>query len=279
MAWDKPLLRMVDQYHLLPQAYTYGLAFTLEITHPRKAFLLGQVSDGGWWYYFPVAMAVKSPLATITMLLAAIGALFRLRLRGHGWAIICLTIPAALYAVMAVRSNLNIGVRHMMPVVPLAFIAIGVVMSRHTRLAAGLLVLLAVESAIVFPNDLAYFNLAAGGSRGGVRILSDSNLDWGQDLPLLAEWQRKHPEKRLYLSYFGTSPPSSYGVTFTNVGAGYNFLPTTRLVPGESGVIAVSATHLQGLYVPDNLQWFYKALREQDPIAVLGGTIYLYEWR
>jgi hypothetical protein len=271
-----PVLRIVDHYHLLPQAYTYGLAYTIDSTNTRDAFLFERKSNTGWWYYFPVAMAVKTPVAMIAALFAALG-LCRWRLRKHGWTLACLIIPAAIYTALALRSHLNIGLRHMLPVYPLAFIAIGVVLSKYRKTAITLLTLLAVESTIAYPDYMAYFNLLAGGPRGGVRILSDSNLDWGQDLPLLADWQAKHPGTKLYLSYFGTADPASYGVQYTNVGAGYGFVPTT--MPTDPGVIAVSATHLQGMYVAPNLQWFYRALRTQKPIDVLGGTIYLYEWK
>jgi hypothetical protein len=38
-----------------------------------SAFLLGQYSETGWWYYFFVAFAVKTPLATLALLALAAG--------------------------------------------------------------------------------------------------------------------------------------------------------------------------------------------------------------
>jgi hypothetical protein len=46
-----------------------------------------------------------------------------------------------------------------------------------------------------YPHELAYFNELAGGPRNGYAHLLHSNLDWGQDLLLAAEWQRQHPSK------------------------------------------------------------------------------------
>jgi hypothetical protein len=273
-------LRLIDRAKLLPQSYTFGLAYTLHSAEHRLGYLFGNTSSTGWWYYFPVAMAVKTPLATIAMLIAAIALLAksaRSRLRKHAWLAICLALPAGVYLIMAMRSSLNLGIRHMLPVYPLAFVAIAVVLAKHRRTAMVLLVLLAIESFAVFPNYLAYFNVAVGGSRGGFKILSDSNLDWGQDLKGLADWQAAHPGKKLYLSYFGTADPNSYGVDYTNVGAGYAFNPQ-RSSTDAPGVVAVSATHLQGLYVANDLKPFYEKLRQQSPIDVIGGSIYLYNW-
>jgi hypothetical protein len=273
------ILETIDRHRLLPHAYTYGLSYTLHSVPERKAFLLGEIRNTGWWYYFPLAMAVKTPLATIAMLLAAVALVWRLPLKRHGWTAACLLIPAGLYMAVAMRSNLNIGIRHVIPVYPLAFVAIGVVLSRFQKVAVALLVVLAIECLAAYPNYIAYFNVAVGGSKGGFHILSDSNLDWGQDLPALAAWQEKNPRKKLYLSYFGISDPAAYGVRYTNAGIGYAFGLPGPAEPVGPGVFAVSASHLQGTYVPDEYRELYERLRRTKPIAVLNGTLYLYEWK
>jgi hypothetical protein len=273
------VLETIDQHRLLPHAYTYGLSYTLHSAAERKAFLLGEIRNTGWWYYFPLAMAVKTPLATIAMVLAAVTLAWRLPLGRHAWTSSCLLIPLGLYLAVAMRSNLNIGIRHMIPVYPLAFVVIGVVLSRYRGLATGLLVVLAIECLAAYPDYIAHFNPAAGGPKGGMHILSDSNLDWGQDLPALAEWQAKHPSRKLYLSYFGIADPAAYGVRYTNAGAGYAFGLPGPPEPPPGSVFAVSATHLQGMYVADKDRELYDRLRRTPPMAVLNGTLYLYEWK
>jgi len=274
------VLQIVDYMHLLPASYTFGLAYTLD-SAARGAFLLGKHSTTGFLYYFPVAMAVKTPLATLAAVLIAVVLVFtrkgRAQLKKHRWVAVCLMIPAYVYFLAAIRSTLNIGVRHMLPVYPLMFIATAAVLCKHRKLLVGLAVVLAMESLTAFPNYLSYFNVAAGGSRGGLAILSDSNLDWGQDLKLLAAWQADHASTTLYLDYFGTADPSVYGIRYINTGAGYGFL-TKSIYPAQPGVIAVSATHLQGVYVKESYIDFYDMLRKQTPQEVLGGSIYLYKW-
>ena len=134
----------------------------------------------------------------------------------------------------------------------------------------------AVESCCAYPNYLPFFNLLAGGSRGGLRLLSDSNLDWGQDLPLLAAWQRSHPDQKLYLAYFGTADPAYYGIRYTNVADGYSEGPPAQHI-NSPGVFAISATTLQGPYCGQTLgKPTWCTLWKLKPFEVLGGSIYLF---
>jgi hypothetical protein len=134
-----------------------------------------------------------------------------------------------------------------------------------------LILALAVESCCAYPNYIPFFNVFAGGARGGLRLLSDSNLDWGQDLPLLAAWQRKHPDQKLFLAYFGSTDPAYYGICYTNLPGGYIAGPPVQQVDGP-GVMAISATTLQGAYC----EQAWMSLWSLKPIDVLGGSIYLF---
>jgi hypothetical protein len=245
-------------------------------------------------------MLYKTPLATLAALAAAAsGALWLALRRGPApdgaapgawetvWLAGCLLLPAALTLGLAVRSSLDIGLRHVLPAYPPLFLAAGWAFSaalaraRRAALAAGALLAagLAAESVAAAPDYLAFFNAAAGGSRGGVRHLGDSNLDWGQDLPLLAAWQARHPEEPLYLAYFGLVDPAFYGIRYRNLPGGYPFGETPSL-PGEDGaVVAISATKLQCLYLGEDLAPFFRRFGRSRPTEVLGGTIYVYDLR
>jgi hypothetical protein len=197
---------------------------------------------------------------------------------------VCVGVPLVIYALAAISSNLNLGVRHVLPLYPLIYVAIGMSAARVwiakpqvTKIAgAALAVGLAVESIVAFPNYIAFFNVAAGGSRGGLALLSDSNLDWGQDLPLLARWQREHPDVTLFFCYYGSTDPAAYGIRYLNLPGGY-YLDRDFHRPDQPGVMAISASRLQGAFLSPPLSSYYARIREQQrPIAVLGGTIYLY---
>jgi 4-amino-4-deoxy-L-arabinose transferase-like glycosyltransferase len=281
------IIQAIDQKHLMPHAWNYGFAYTYRHAIARPSFLLGEYGMTGWWYYFPLAMLFKTPVGT---LLAAAGASVLLFRRSrpklhwpHAWAIATLLLPPAIYMAIAMRTNLNLGLRHVLPVYPFIFVALGIAAAkvwnarvRAARIAlTAIPTLLLIETAVAYPNYIAFFNAPSGGSRGGLRLLSDSNLDWGQDLPLLAEWQKRHPNEKLYLLSFGSVDPAFYGIRYTKLAGGF-FMgekPETVTTPG---VIAISATQLQGTHFPQ-IRADAQRLRNRPPREVLGGTIYLYD--
>ena len=137
---------------------------------------------------------------------------------------------------------------------------------------------LALESTLAHPNYIAFFNAASGGARGGLRLLGDSNLDWGQDLLALSRWQAEHPHVRLYLCYFGSVDPAVYGIRYINLPGG-TYLNNETHEPDQRGVIAISAYKLQGMGLTDEQRQFYRTLLDgQQPIEIVGSSIYLFEY-
>jgi 4-amino-4-deoxy-L-arabinose transferase-like glycosyltransferase len=284
------VIMVMDGMHFLPQAWLNGLLYTYQSALERQTFLMGEYSTKGWWYYFPAAILFKTPLATLLAAALAMGVLVvYLRRQGRrsllSWTAACLAIPPAFFLASAMRSNLNLGLRHILPVLPFIYVSIGIAATytwqhrrKPARVVLGVLALgLAVETLASFPNFIPFFNAAAGGPKGGVKLLGDSNLDWGQDLKLLAQWQQDHPNVPLYLTYFGLADPWAYGIRYVNFPGGYRFGPDYE-VTSDPGVLAISATHLQGIYTTDEMRDAYAPLRNVEPIDVLGGSIYLYRW-
>ena len=285
-----------DRHRLLPQAWLAGLLDTYATTRVRSAYLLGEVRRDGWWYYFPLAILFKTPLAT---LIAATGAIvvpvgWRARGKVHGsavgfgidaWDAVCLGVPMLVYGLSLITSKLNLGLRHALPLYPFAYVLIGVVVARQWIAApratvitcVALLLGLAVETARAFPSYIPFFNVIFEPRR--IHLLGDSNLDWGQDLTLLARWSREHAGTRLYLCYFGGADPRYYLPDVIPLRG--TDPPDLPQIPGPDapGVIAVSATHVQGIYRDAATSAFYRELlRRQQPLDVLGGSIYLFEW-
>ena len=134
---------------------------------------------------------------------------------------------------------------------------------------AGLLVF---ESALAYPDYLAFFNIPAGGSEAGPEYLADSNSDWGQDLKKLKTYMEANGIAEVCFSYFGASDPEYYGIQRRH-------LPISsekEAIRELDCVAAVSATHLVGLYTePGNYSW----LRRREPDARIGYTIYVYDLR
>ena len=282
---------LAQRYRLLPEAWLNGLLYTHMTTRLQSSFLCGEFSAVGWWYYFPLAVLFKTPAATLLSgILAAMVLLFFTKNAAESkhrldlWALLCLAVPFTLYAGLAFTSNVNLGLRHALPLYPFSFILIGWAASRAWRLwrwRAGLVIAalaagLVTESVASFPNYLGFFNTVSGGSRAGIHLLGDSNMDWGQDLKTLASWARENPDRKLQLCYFGMADPAYYGIDYINLPGGYRFGPRPRL-PVNQGIVAISATHLQGIHFRPDLRRLYAPLREAPPMTVLGTSIYLYD--
>jgi hypothetical protein len=161
-----------------------------QIGHP--AFLLGQFSNRGWWYYFPVALAVKTPLGFLALLAIGLYQCWRNRTRLSYLLPVafCLGILAP-----AMTANVNIGVRHVLPVylgfsIVAALAVVQMARAKWTGIAAAALVLWTVEAgAISHPDYLPYFNELVRGDPDAVLI--DSDYDWGQDTKRLAHRLRE----------------------------------------------------------------------------------------
>jgi hypothetical protein len=234
----------------LPDAYLLGLAQTFASSQSRAAFLLGEYSTSGWRSYFPIAFAIKTPLATIILLLAGVAALARQRVRVHDPVLVAgLATFAVLYAGYVINSRLNIGHRHLLPLYPLLYVIAGAASAWWTSragrwLVRGGVVWLAGANAYIYPHYLAYFNELIGGPANGRHYLVDSNLDWGQDLLRLAAYTRQHPREPIKLAYFGSGVPTYY-LPCTALPSNDPFEPRADLT---AGTYVVSLTQLSGVY-------------------------------
>jgi hypothetical protein len=127
------------------------------------------------------------------------------------------------YGASAITTNLNIGHRHLLPLyLPLMILAGATGAWLWRRKTAGrtvLACLFVAQVAVVasiHPHYLSYFNFFAGGPANGYRHLTDSNVDWGQDLPSLARWLERHEGEikndEVYIGYFGRDDPARLGI-------------------------------------------------------------------
>jgi hypothetical protein len=276
---------LVRKLQLLPDAWTYGFLHFLDHAQTRPAFLMGEHSETGWRHYFLVTFALKTPLPLL-VLGGVAGVLFA-RARADQRRLAFVWVPFALYFAMALTRTINIGHRHLLPVYPFLFVAAGHAAavlwhaSRRRGPARAVLALLmawyAAGTGRVHPHYLAYFNELAGGPANGYRYLVDSNLDWGQDLVSLRAYMERHAVPRLKLLYFGTADPGYYGVACDRL-PGYQPPPPSTLVhevrPGD--LVAVSATHLQGVYLDPEVKVLADLLRARRPVAVIGYSIFVY---
>jgi len=278
-------VRAAHAVHALPDPYLYGFLRFFRHSEARPSFLLGRRSDHGFWYFFPVTFALKTPLALIALL--ALGLLVRAspavpRAGPFVW------VPVAVFALLTLTRGINIGHRHLLPAYPFLFVLAARSaawaaerMRAGARLPAAAVALLSAwmvaGTVRIHPHYLAYFNEAAGGPAMGYRRLVDSSLDWGQDLIRLREWAEGHGVAELKLSYFGTALPEYYGVP-AQLLPGY-MPPVPRRTVREihrGDIVAVSATNLQGVYLEKESQPLMEKLRGLTPLAEVGYSILVY---
>jgi|GEM_PF-268083 len=225
----------------LPTQYLLGFdvqKVELEQTG-RPSYLRGELRNGGWWYYYLYALAIKVPLGTWLLFglascrpappMARDREASRSTVRATRRDELFLLMPIVLLLIL-VSSQLgyNRHLRYILPIAPFAFLWISRVVTvfdaqqRRWWLATGAALLWSVASSLsVYPHSLAYFNWLAGGPRHGHDHLISSNIDWGQDLLYLRQWQQEHPEARpLHLAYHGFVDPQALGIEFMAIPPG-----------------------------------------------------------
>jgi hypothetical protein len=287
------LLVSAREAKLLPEAYLYGLSHQLKVGGTAESYLMGDIRPWGWWYYFLVTFAIKTPVPLLLFLVLSI-LTNRNYWRNNPLGTACLMGPIVVYFTMISASGWNIGHRHLLPIYPPLFILAGALASWAIRQAAlvrlGLVVLVCwyiLSSASVFPHYLAYFNELIGGPDNGHRYLVDSNLDWGQDLKGLKRYMDEQGIDRIWLSYFGQASPDYHGIR-------YSYLPSYDIfdpknvdpnvflmsqLPPLPGTVAISATLLQGAMLSAIYHLspaYFEYYRQQTPVARIGHSIFIY---
>jgi hypothetical protein len=266
----------------LPASLIQGVRFQMEASRTGEfpAFLNGQWSQTGWWYYYLAAFALKTPIPTLILLLAGSAEVLRRPGKRDGlWIVLP---PVFLLYVLSFHYAKDYGVRYLLPAFPFLLLLAGRGVDALLRLGkhgAGAVFLLltwqTVECIVTAPHHLAYFNEFAGGDDRARHLLLDSNLDWGQDLGRLKTYLRTQGIDRIYLGYFGHVDPHLYGIEYV--------LPPVTPTPGR---YAMSANFLAGYpyaitYAGEPIlgvkQDAWSWLERFKPVARVGRSIYVFD--
>jgi len=262
----------ITAHRLLPQAYAEGFLLGQAKAKVRPSFLAGQYSTRGWWYYFPVAILIKTPVTLLALFLAG------LVVCATRWRLdrFFLLVPMAVFLGVAMSANINIGLRHVLTIYPFVILLAAGAMARREWLLVAAPLLAAAELALVWPHCLASFNVLIGGPSRGSEYLVDSNIDWGQDLKGLKGWMDKHGVTEINLSYFGTADPSYYGIRYTPLVGSPFYLQSQVRPPKLPGYVAVSVTNLRGPGLSEEQRRFFEPLQDRKPVADIGHSILIY---
>jgi len=297
---DKPVLRPIAHYLL-------GLIMAFQRTGGGDTtYFLGEISGAGWKTYFPVVYSIKEPLAFhILTLIALLYAAWLIKKpfwvntfqRTKGWiknhfpefAMLSFIV---LYWAVSLYSNLNIGVRHLLPAFPFTILLVSAVAINFLKqpflklkyAIGGALILWQATSVIsIYPYFLAYFNESVGGPDRGYIYVADSNLDWGQDLKRLSQWVDEKGIDKIYVDYSGGYDKRYYSAEKYYLKEKFAPWWGTRS-PEElpkGSYLAVSAFFLQrgrGKPVPDfhDPTGYYRWLDKYTPVAKIDYSTFVY---
>jgi 4-amino-4-deoxy-L-arabinose transferase-like glycosyltransferase len=277
---------------LIPPYFLFGIcAVVMQEAGGHDVFLLGSYSATGWWYYFPAAFALKTTLPFLMVTIASLAWVGWELIRKRELKFVVILAPVALYLVMAMWTSTQIGIRHLIPIFPFLFVAGGVMLDRWlgarimriTARAAVVVILawMSIEAVRAYPNYIPYLNQLAS-ARPHWQYLSDSNIEWGDDIGELAKYLQARGETRVRAALLGGQVILPlYGVEFDDLLA-----PPGTVLP-ETRYVALGASYLNGSTVPgwsegsgretlEQQHEFFAAYRSQRPEAVFGNSIYLY---
>ncbi|MFC1630228.1 glycosyltransferase family 39 protein [Patescibacteria group bacterium] len=272
----------------------------------HTTYFLGEVSASGWVEYFPIVYALKESLAfhiltIITLLFWAYSIKEPFWYKGFSrfknWAknnftALFMVLWIILYWLFSLGSNLNIGVRHLLPTFPFVYILVSVGIVKllsssknpvYSMAKYGVLALFilwqAVSVILVYPSFLSYFNEIAGGPDKGYRYTVDSNLDWGQDLKRLKTWTDENNVDKIYVDYFGGGRVEYYledkfmpwwgNRDPKDIEKGSYLAISATLLQGGRGEPATGFTDGFGHY-----RWLYSY---EPPVEKIGNSIFIYQ--
>jgi hypothetical protein len=280
---------------IVPTQYLVGIyTVYLHNHYGHHASLLGRHSAFGWWYYFPVAFALKTSLpflllTVVTICWAVWAAVFRREKK-----LVLPLLAIALYLGFSMTSNINIGIRHIAPVFPFLFLLGGASLDRFLKqrrataaraLVVILLAWMVVGAVRAYPDYLSFTNSLTFGKPGWA-VLSDSNVEWGQDIGALAEYLHNRGETKLVGSLSASmatpemydiqlldfAPPDLESASTRYVAIGAGFLNGSTMAPGFKDA--------EGNVLSDEQRDNYFAkYRTLHPEKVFGNSIYLYRKR
>ena len=278
--------------YILPTDYVLGVFWQLwHSGEGHQAGLMGMYSMKGWWYYFPVAFTLKTTIPFLLLSLASlVWATYKTIWKGERH-LLMLLVPFAIYTIFVMLSPINIGVRYYLPAYTFLFILGGALLDRLLRKKAGLgrigfvaaVVLvgwISIEALRTYPHYMSYMNQLAS-QRPHWWYLSDSNVEWGDDIKDVAAYLRARGETRVRSAVLGGFMLLDHH--------GIENIELIRNVPvdlPETRYTAIGASFLNGSTVPGQIHGvvlteqervnYFDSYRHRTPEAVFGGSIYLY---
>jgi 4-amino-4-deoxy-L-arabinose transferase-like glycosyltransferase len=282
----------IARLHLLPESYLMGLVDVKRMALFYPTFIFGKVYAHGQWWYFPIVILIKTTLGMLALVTLAAFAILTGRLR-KGRELAFVLVPWFVYLAVAILAGMNIGSRHILPLYVLASILAGAgivalasadrgdkVARRWAWVGAALIAAHIASSLAAFPNFIPYANEAWGGQRNVHNLLSDANVDWGQQLLQVKQWQNKHPDEECWFAYFARPEvdPATYGIHCQALPTIDTFwLGGSDIVPPNiHGAVLLSAGDLSGCEWPSSGMNPYRSFQSSQPAEMIDYGVLVY---
>ncbi len=238
--------------------------------HGRPAWFFGKIyPTGGIKAYYPVAIALKWPTILLALFIASLLMGVRKTCRAPVDLLVMCAF-AVVFLFFAIQSKFDIGERHILPLYPFALLIAGAIWGHLKARRAPIIVLLvllglnAADALRCAPDYLTYFNILVRPANSW-HYLTDSNLDWGQGLIALRDYEQKHADEPLRLAYFGSINPPLYGVRATPLA------PEERLT--GKAVVGASCLTGQMLADPNGYRWLWS----YAPAQMIDRSMFVYD--
>ncbi len=274
------------QWHLLPEAYLYGWTkLPAGVTHV-PGFLFGRLYDQGSWRYFPAALLIKSSLTLLFLTLLA-PILFWRGMLPYRRELVFLGAGILIYLGASMTSDLNIGVRHVLPVYPFAAVLAGAcawAIAKSSKVAmyavAAVLLFQMVSSLRTYPNYIPYANEAFGGPDKSYRYLADSNVDWAQTLKQVSAYLGANQITECWIAHAGLNDDlAAAGVPCKPLPTGLALMagmPQAVIPTHISGVVLVGAQDASGMLWGEGDLNPYRQFQEGTPEAMVASAVLVY---
>ena len=267
--------------HIIPADFIHGMLRVVVLDQARSpAGLLGMYSKEGWWYYFPVAFGLKTTIPFLLLSVVSIVWALWILFRKRDERVLVLLVPIFSFAALAMMASTNIGIRHLLPVYPFLFIMGGAFLDhllsyrRQRVMMAGILAVvlawMGIEAIRAYPDYLTYMNEFASRAPHWY-YLSDSNVEWGDDVKGLAAYLHERGEDTVSEAIWGFEILEKYGIRKADAPSNPDEAMTRY--------VAVGASFLNGSVNPSRNPNDYAAYRELKPEKIIGGSIYVYRIR
>src|SRR5437763_568391 len=277
---------------VLPKDFVLGILFQfVHNSAGHYASLLGMYRQTGWWYYFPVAFALKTTLPFLLLSFAALAWASYEIFRNNDWRFAWLIVPFVVYTIFVLFSHIDIGVRYYLPAYPFLFIASAALLDRLLRstrarivgtlIAMVLLAWICVGAVRAFANQISYVKPVASRAPHWW-YLSDSNVEWGDDLKATAAYLHARGEDRVTdATLGGFFLLHHYGINRVDA------LDPNFAAAAAPRYIAVGASYLNGSTIPANFGRtvglsdaervnIFAEYRNRVPEAVFGNSVFLF---